>query len=279
MRRAPVSRMERSKPTLDQVFGSKRLRFAHAARSAGPALFFGLRLWAAVCLALCIAFSLELDSAYWAGTSAAVVSLPTVGASLRKATFRLAGTVVGAMAIVVLTACFPQDRAAFIVGLALWGAACGFAGTILQNFASYGAALAAVTAAVIARDELGVTGGPNGDAFTFAVTRATEICIGIVCASVVVAGTDFGSARRRLSEQIAAIASEIVARLVGTFSMGGLEAMRTRTIRRDLTRRVIDLGPLIEEAIRESHFRNPSLGCIGACRSARGDELLANSAD
>jgi hypothetical protein len=252
MRRAPGSRGKGSAPTLDRVFASKRATLTHAARSAGHALFFGLRLWAAACLALYIAFSLELDSAYWAGTSAVVVSLPTVGASLRKAKFRMAGTVVGAVAIVVLTACFPQDRAAFIVGLALWGAACGFAGSILQNFASYGAALAAVTAAIIALDELGATGGPNGDAFTFAVTRATEIWIGIVCASVLASGTDFGSARGRLSEQIAAIASEIVARLVSTFSKGGSEAMRTRAVRRDLTRRVIDLGPLIEEAIGES---------------------------
>jgi len=247
-----MSRMERSAPTLDQVFESKRATLAHAARSTGLALFFGLRLWAAVCLALYIAFALKLDSAYWAGTSAAVVSLPTVGASLRKATFRLVGTLVGAVAIVALTACFPQNRAAFIVGLALWGAACGFAGTILQNFASYGAALAAVTAAIVALDELGATGGPNGEAFTFAVTRATEICIGIVCASVVVSGINFGSARRRLSEQSAAIASEIVARLVGTFSMGGSEAIWGRRVRRDLTRRVIDLGPLIEEAIGEN---------------------------
>src|SRR5262244_1070425 len=32
------------------------------------------------------------------------------------------GTLVGAVAIVVLTACFPQERAAFLIGLALWGA-------------------------------------------------------------------------------------------------------------------------------------------------------------
>jgi uncharacterized membrane protein YccC len=118
MRRAPGSRVEGSAPTLNRVFESKRAMLTHAARSAGHALFFGLRLWAAACLALYIAFSLELDSAYWAGTSAVVVSLPTVGASLRKAKFRMVGTVVGAVAIVVLTACFPQDRAAFIVGLA-----------------------------------------------------------------------------------------------------------------------------------------------------------------
>ena len=231
-------------------------------RSAGLALLFGLRVWVAVCLALYVAFWLELDNAYWAGTSAVVVSLPTLGASVRKATFRMIGTVVGAVAIVALTACFPQDRAAFILGLALWGATCGFAGTILQNFASYGAAMAGVTAAIIAFDELGATGGPNGQAFTFAVTRATEICIGIVCSSVVLAGTDFGSARRRLFDQIVAVASEISTRLIATVSFDGLEVTETQAIRRDLTRRVVDLGPVIDEAIGESsdlHFRRHML--------------------
>jgi len=35
-----------------------------------PALLFGLRLWASMCLALYIAFWLELDNALWAGTTA-----------------------------------------------------------------------------------------------------------------------------------------------------------------------------------------------------------------
>src|ERR1700726_3165497 len=83
---------------------------AAALRSATPALLFGLRLWVAVCLALYVAYWLELDNAYWAGTTAAIVCQPSLGASLRKASFRMVGTVIGAVAIVVLTACFPQSR-------------------------------------------------------------------------------------------------------------------------------------------------------------------------
>jgi hypothetical protein len=85
---------------------------ANAARAAGPPLLFGLRLWASVCLALYVAFWLELDNAFWSGTTAAIVCQPHLGASLRKGWFRMIGTVVGAVAIVVLTACFPQERAA-----------------------------------------------------------------------------------------------------------------------------------------------------------------------
>ncbi len=136
----------------------------NAARAAGPPLLFGLRLWASVCLALYVAFWLELDNAFWAGTTAAIVCQPHLGASLRKGWYRMIGTLVGAVAIVVLTAWFPQDRALFLVALALWCAACALVATLLHNFASYSAALAGYTAAIIAADELGATGGPNADA-------------------------------------------------------------------------------------------------------------------
>src|ERR1700740_1457680 len=107
---------------------------ADALRSAVPALLFGLRLWAAVCLALCIAFWLQLDNAYWAGASAAIVCQPSLGASLRKGWFRMIGTIAGAVAIVVLSAIFPQQRVGFLIGLALWAAACAFVATLLRNY-------------------------------------------------------------------------------------------------------------------------------------------------
>src|SRR5246127_1149667 len=158
---------------------SSAARLPDALRAAGPPLLFGLRLWASVCLALYVAFSLELENAFWAGTTAAIVCQPHLGASLRKGWYRLIGTVVGAVAIVVMTACFPQDRAAFLVSLALWGAGCALVATLLRNFASYAAALAGYTAAIIAADSLGATGGPNDGVFMLAVARASEICIGI----------------------------------------------------------------------------------------------------
>jgi len=170
-----------------------------AARAAGPPLLFGVRLWASVCLALYVAFWLELDDPSWAGTTAALVYQPLLGASLRKGQFNMIGTLVGAVAIVVLTACFSQNRAGFLVGLALWGAACALIATLLRNFASYAAALAGYTAAIIAGDELGAIGGANGEVFTLAVTRVSEIWIGIACAGIVLAGTDFGGTPRRLA--------------------------------------------------------------------------------
>lgn len=59
-------------------------RFKELLRAAGPPLLFGLHLWASVCLALSMAFVLELDTPSWAGTTAAIVCQPHLGASLRK---------------------------------------------------------------------------------------------------------------------------------------------------------------------------------------------------
>jgi uncharacterized membrane protein YccC len=220
-----------------------------ALRPLTPALLFGLRLWASACLALHVAFWLQLDNAYWAGTSAVAVCQPILGASLRKGWFRTVGTVVGAVAIVLLTACFPQERARFLLGLALWGAVCGLVATLLRNFAAYAAALSGITAAIIASDELGAIGGANGDVFILAVNRACEICIGIVCAGVVLAGTDFGGARRRLAAQLAAISAEIAGRFADTFSVVGPNQSETRPVRRELVGRVIALDPVIDQAL------------------------------
>ena len=107
----PESRAGGSQPQSSAFFDAQRL--TEAFRAAGPALLFGLRLWASVCLALYVAFWLELDNPQWAGTTAAIVCQPHLGASLRKGWFRMIGTIVGAIFIVVLTACFPQDRAPF----------------------------------------------------------------------------------------------------------------------------------------------------------------------
>jgi uncharacterized membrane protein YccC len=164
----------------------------------------------------------------------------------------MVGTVVGAAAIVVLTGCFPQERGPFLVGLALWGAVCALVATLLRNFAAYSAALAGYTAAIVAYDQLGATGGPNGQAFMLAIARVSEICIGIVSAGVVLAGTDFGTAPRRLAGLLAALLVQITRGFTDMFLRPGLDLAETRSTRRELIRRIIELDPVIDEAFGES---------------------------
>ncbi len=231
-----------------------------AATAAHEPLLFGLRLWASVCLALFVAFWLQLDNPFWAGTSAAIVCQPQLGASLRKGWFRMIGTVIGATFVVVLTSWFPQDRFAFLGLLALWGGICAFAATALRNFASYSAALAGYTAAIIAADNLGATGGASSDIFMLAVWRASEICIGIASAGAVLAAIDLGGAQRRLAASNANLESEIVGGFSRTLAPAAPQLTDAQTERREFVRRLIALDPMIDQTLGESsHVRNHSL--------------------
>src|SRR3984957_12747373 len=192
--------------------------FTEWLRVATPALLFGLRLWASVCVAFYVAFALELSEPSWAATTAALVCQPVLGASLRKPMFRMIGTVIGAIAIVVLAALCRQDRVAFLVGLAFWCAASGFVATLLRNFAAYAAALAGYTAAIIAIDVLGPVGSTNCVVFIFAIDRALEISIGIVSPGVVLALTDLGHSRRKLATELAALSSAILNGFTASFA-------------------------------------------------------------
>ncbi|HLG45183.1 MAG TPA: FUSC family protein [Reyranella sp.] len=242
--------------SMDGSIGSgNRLRAAW--EEALPALVHGLRLSASVILALAVAYWLELDNAFWAGTSAGIVCQPSLGASLRKGWFRAIGTAIGAVFIVVLTAVFPQNRIGLLIGLDLWCGLCGLMATILRNFAGYAAALAGYTAAIVFADALTAP----GETFALAVSRATEICIGILSAGVVLMLTDVGSARRQLGRAFAGAIDTVRWGLAATLA-AGLDLASIRAERRGLTARVASLHVAIDEAIGESselRYRQRSL--------------------
>jgi len=156
----------------------------------------------------------------------------------------------------VLTAFVPQDRIAYLGLLALWCSICAFGASVLRNFTSYAAALAGYTAAIIGVSTLGATGGTSPDVFMLAITRATEICIGIVSAGIILAGTDLGGAQRRLAGSVAELAAEITARFRRVLVFAGPQLPETQAERRELVRRVVALDPVIDQAVGESsHIR------------------------
>ena len=185
-----------------------------------------------------------------------------MGASLRKALFRLIGTVVGAIGIVILAALFRQSREGFLVGLALWCAVSAFVATLLRNFAAYAAALAGYTAAILASDILGPVGTNGGSVTILAINRAIEICIGILCAGVVLALTDLGHSRRKLAAELASLSTAIMDGFADCFLTASSDLTQFQGLRRDLLRRVIALDPMIDSAIGEAsdlRYRSPVL--------------------
>lgn len=241
--------------------GSIDVQRSHAMWSSGPTcVSYGLRLWVSVSLALFVAYQLELDNAYWAAATAGVVCQPGLGASLRKGRYRCVGTIVGAMTIVALTAAFPQSRVGFLAGLALWCAICAFLATILRDSASYAAGLAGFTAVIIFA---GVVDNP-GDTFRIAVTRASEICIGILSAGLVLMVTDLGGARRQLAQSLAEVAHQIAIGFSNTLAQA-MDTPESRRERRELTARVSALNNVIDQAIGEaSDLRSRASGLEAA---------------
>ena len=241
--------MTAAEPTISR---SSVASLVEGLRAATPAILFGLRLWASVCLSLYVAFALELSEPSWAATTAALVCTPVLGASLRKASFRMVGTAVGAVAIVILAAAVRQDRVGFLVGLAVWCSICVFVATLLRNFAAYAAALSGYTAAILASDVLGPVGTANGSVVILAIDRALEICIGIVSAGVVLALTDLGHSRRKLAAEFAALSTGIMDGFADCFLTASSDLTQFQGLRRDLLRRVIALDPTIDAAIGEA---------------------------
>ena len=231
-------------------------------RAAAPAVLFGARLWASVCLSYYVVFALQLSEPTWAAITAAIVCTPVLGASLRKALFRMIGTVVGAIGIVILAALVRQDRIGFLVGLALWCAVSAFVATLLRNFAAYAAALSGYTAAILASDVLGPVGTNGGDVTFLAINRAIEICVGILCAGVVLALTDLGRSRRKLGAELASLSTAVMDGFADCFLTASSDLTQFQGLRRDLLRRVIALDPMIDAAIGEAsdlRYRSPVL--------------------
>jgi uncharacterized membrane protein YccC len=227
-------------------------------RANARQLAFGLRLTASVCLALYVAFALQVEDPSWAGTSAAITCQPVLGAALRKGQFRFLGTVVGAVFVVLLSAAFPQERIGFLGGLVAWAGLCCFAASLLKGPAAYAAQLAGYTAAIIADSSIA---DPH-NVFILALSRATEITIGIACATVILGATDLGAARQRLAQAVGAIARDVRAGFRRTLTTAGATLVDAQTARRALITRLAAIDPLMDNALGESaalRFRRPAL--------------------
>ncbi|MGQ8774725.1 FUSC family protein [Serratia sp. NA_112.1] len=140
---------------------------------------YALRNSLAMCLALWVAFVLNLDEPYWALTSAAVVSFPTVGGVISKSIGRVFGSLVGAAASVAIAGHCLNDPWLFTLFIAAWIGLCTYISNHYQNNVSYAFALAGYTAAIIAFSTVNVT--DTQQIFDIAQARVCEVITGILC--------------------------------------------------------------------------------------------------
>jgi uncharacterized membrane protein YccC len=79
---------------------------------------FALRIWAAMMVALYVAFWLQLESASSAAVTVGILALQTRGQAYQKAAYRVLATIIGVVASFVIAGLFPQTNELFMVGFA-----------------------------------------------------------------------------------------------------------------------------------------------------------------
>ena len=142
---------------------------------------FALRTWAAMMLALYVAFWLQLASASSAAVTVGILALPTRGQAYQKALYRLLMTVVGVVVSIIIAGLFTQSRDLFIIGFAGWLGLCVYACGLLDGNRAYGVVLAGYTVAIVAVAQID---SPQ-NIFLTGVDRGAAIAVGIVALALV----------------------------------------------------------------------------------------------
>lgn len=143
---------------------------------------YALRNATAMCLALSFAYALDLDEPYWAMTSAAVVGFPTVGGVISKSLGRIAGSLIGATASLIIAGHTLNDPWLFTLAMASWLSLCTWISSQYQNNVAYACALAGYTAAIIAFTMVNTL--LTADLWDIAQARVCEVIVGILCGAL-----------------------------------------------------------------------------------------------
>jgi uncharacterized membrane protein YccC len=164
-------------------------------------------IWVALAVSYYIAFALELNSAASAGTGLLILVGPTQGMVLSKAIYRVAGTLFGALAAIILTSLFPQDRTMLIAVFAVYMACLVAIATLLRDFRAYGCILAGYTVALIS---IIYVDAPTA-AFTAMLDRVAVILLAVLVLAFVSAIFATAQSERSLQTKLRLATKDIVA--------------------------------------------------------------------
>ena len=143
---------------------------------------FGFNCWLAGMLALYVAFRFELPNPYWALITVYLTSQPQLGGGvLAKALYRIAGTVLGLAAALLIIPNLVDAPELMMLALAIWQSVCLYLALLDRTPRGYVLLLAGYTAILVG---LPIIDDPIR-IFDQAVARAEEILIGALSAGVV----------------------------------------------------------------------------------------------
>lgn len=149
-----------------------------AIKADAKALVFSIKSFAAAMLAYYLSLRIGLSKPSWAIVTVYIVSQASAGASLSRGLYRLVGTMIGAIATVLIVTNFVNDPILCSIVLAGWIGLCLYFSLLDRTPRSYAFVLAGYTASLI--------GFPSllnpATIFDVALMRVQEISIGILCA-------------------------------------------------------------------------------------------------
>ncbi|VWB34182.1 fusaric acid resistance protein [Burkholderia lata] len=252
---------------------------ANAARdwagTSGVTWLYIFKTLLAALLALGVAMKLELPMPRTAMTTVFVLMQPQSGMVLAKSLYRICGTIVGLLAMLVLISLFGQTPELFLGATALWIGICTAGAARNRNFRTYGFVLAGYTAALI-----GIPAWQHPDAaFISAMTRVTEVTIGILSSGAVSALVF----PQHVSEQISrvnrarftAFADDVLAILSGRIDRAFLEALSVRIVDETVSSEAARSAAVFEGP--DTRLRNGRLTRLNAERMTTSTRLHALS--
>jgi uncharacterized membrane protein YccC len=150
-------------------------------REDAPMLGYLLKVLLASLFAMWLSLKFELDQPRTAMLTVAIVMQSRSGMVFAKSYYRLLGTLVGILISLILVALFAQERVLFLICMALWIGLCTAGSMIYRNHQSYGFVLAGYTLCIV-----GLPAAITPElSFNIAVTRISEILIGLISATMV----------------------------------------------------------------------------------------------
>ncbi len=170
-------------------------------------VWFTFRTWVALGIGLYAAFFFQLDGASSTGVCVLILAQPAQGMVLSKAIYRFAGTIVGVVVAILLTALFPQDRTMLLASFAVFMAMQTALGSVLRDFRSYGCILAGYTVAIISIANIDTP----LSAFDGAVNRVAAILVGIVAIALTNSVLATEESSRSLISKLRAATRDLVA--------------------------------------------------------------------
>jgi uncharacterized membrane protein YccC len=144
-------------------------------------IIFSTNCFIAAMLALFIAFRLDLKNPWWAMVTVYLTCQPLTGTMRARAVYRLAGTLLAGVAMVVIVPNLADSPELTTAAITLWVAACLYVSLLDRTPRSAALAISGYTAALV-----GFPSVLNPAAvWDIAIARVEEIMLGTVCAAVV----------------------------------------------------------------------------------------------